>query len=276
MPSKPNRRLKRRLSLPAAWLLAAVAAWAAPVAAQPTDTENYRLGPGDEIQIRVYDTPELTMKARISESGDVGYPLLGRLELAGLTESEAADRIADGLRAEGILRNPQVTVSVEEYRSRRVTVLGEVPQPGEYFISDERTVVDMLAKAGWVKPEGADYILLTRRTEEGEKQYRLGLDELTGGRHQGLEAAAGDRLFVPKQDVFYIQGAVRSAGSYRYKEGMTVMEAISIGGGLTERGSRSRIEIKRRNEEGDMKTVDAELEDELEPGDIVLVKERLF
>lgn len=267
----------RRAAVHAAWLLAALAAAAGPAAAQASaDTDNYRMGPGDEIRIEVYDTPELSMRARISESGHIGYPLLGRLELAGLTEAEAAEHIASGLRSEDILRNPQVTVAVETYRSQRVTVLGEVPQPGEYFISDERTVVDMLAKAGWIKPEGADYVLLTRRTQEGEKQYRLTLDELTSGRHQGLQAHAGDRLFVPKEEVFYIQGAVNSAGAYRYKDGMTVMEAISIGGGLTPRGSRGRIEIKRRNGEGEVETLDAEPEDELKPGDTVLVKERLF
>lgn len=261
----------------ALWLLVLFAMSVRPAAARPeADTSNYRLGAGDEIRVHVYDTPELSMKARISQSGHIGYPLLGKLELAGLTASEAADRIARGLKSENILRDPQVTVSVEAYRSRRVTIMGEVPEPGEYFMSDTRTVVDMLAKAGWTKPEAADYILLTRRTDDGEKQYRLALDELTGGKHQGLRLEAGDRVFVPKQEVFYIQGAVKSAGAYRLEEGMTVMEAISIGGGLTKRGSRGRIEIKRRDGEGQVRTLEAELDDVLRPGDTVLVKERLF
>lgn len=238
--------------------------------------ENYRLGPGDSIRIDVYDTPELDRTARLNEKGQVGYPLVGTLELGGLTPAEAADRIAARLKAENILRNPQVTVAVEAYRSRRVTVLGAVPEPGEYFLSDERTVVDVLAKAGWVKENGADYVLLTRATSDGESQYRLTLDALTSGEHRGLQAQAGDRLFVPKQQVFYIQGAVNNAGSYRFQDDMTVMEAISVGGGLTKRGSRGRIEIKRRDDNGDVQTFDAELDDRLRPNDTVLVKERLF
>lgn len=243
----------------------------------PPTVDNYRLGPGDEIDVVVYGTPDLSIAARINDSGYVNYPLIGEVYVQGLTTSEAGARIADKLEAAKIIRDPNVTVSVADYRSRRVTVVGEVPEPGEYVLSSERTLVDILAQAGWVTAEGADYIVLTRKGEDGTPgQYRLRLAALTTGKYSGMQAAPGDTIFVPKEQVFYIQGAVQDPGAYRYRDDMTVMQALAIGGGVTPRGSRDRIVLKRRNEEGVIKTYEARLETELAPGDTIFVKERLF
>ena len=119
-----------------ATLLFVAPAWAqqqAPQGAATSVPQNYKMGPGDGLNINVYDTPELSIKARISESGEINYPLLGTVSLKGLTEIEAADKIAAQLKQQNLIKDPNVTVTVETFQSRRVTVIGAVPNPGEYF-----------------------------------------------------------------------------------------------------------------------------------------------
>jgi len=247
-----------------------------PQASASAAPENYQMGPGDGLSINVYDTPELSIEARINESGEINYPLLGTVMLDGLTEIQAADKIAKQLKQKNLIKDPNVTVTVDTFQSRRVTVVGAVPNPGEYFLSDQRSVTDLLGKAGWIKPDGADYLLLTRKENGQEKQMRLSLSDVTSGPQRSMQVQAGDVLFVPKEEKFYIQGAVKEPGAYRLTENMTVIEALSIGGGLTPRGSRSRIELKRRDDAGKVKSYDAELEDAIKPNDTIYVKERLF
>lgn len=270
---------------PRAWpaLLAVLsllaASLAAPAWAQPPTkaVDNYRMGAGDSVRITVYNTPNLSLTTRINDSGAINYPLLGLVQVGGMTESEAAATLATRLEQAHILRDAHVTVAVEEYRSRRVTVLGSVVEPGQFYLAGERSIIDLLAQAGWITENGADYILLTRHTAQGEQQLRIDLAELTGGAHRGMLAQPGDRIFVPKEEVFYIQGAVQQPGVYPYRDDMTVMQALSIGGGLTPRGSRSSIEVKRRAPKTDeIATYEVELTTELRPNDVLFVNERWF
>lgn len=282
----------KSIRLHARWLVATLLALAlVPAFAQPPAataktgqaeaaahrTGNYQMGPGDKIMVNVYDTPELSLTTRIDNSGDIGYPLLGEVHVGGLTETAAADKIGRKLEAKHLIKDPSVTITVEEFKSHRVSVLGEVAKPGEYYLSSQRTVVDVLGKAGWLKPDGADYVRLTRDNGEGgKKQYRLALNALTSGQSKAMTVQPGDVIFVPKEQQFYIQGAVNKPGAYRLRQNMTVMEALSIGGGLTKRGSRRRIELKRRGDDGEIHTYDAEPDSKLQPNDTILVKERLF
>ncbi|MDN5938704.1 MAG: polysaccharide biosynthesis/export family protein [Salinisphaera sp.] len=261
----------------AAFLAVLAMLFAAPGFAQPAGADNYHMGPGDSIHISVYNTPNLTLTTRINDSGNIDYPLLGTVHVGGMTTAEAADTLASGLEQAHILRNAHVTVTMETFRSHQVTVVGSVVNPGTFYLTDERSIIDVLAEAGWITKAGADYILLTRQTDDGSKQLRIDLAQITSGKRRGMLAQAGDRIFVPKEEVFYIQGAVQQPGVYRYRDDMTVMQALSIGGGLTPRGSRSSIEIKRRSPKtGKIVSYDAELTTHLAPDDVIVVNERWF
>lgn len=254
-----------------ATLLVVVASLAAPAAGA-----EYRLGAGDRISVVVAGSPEFDTRGRIREDGSVGIPHLGAVAVGGMTLPEAEAALERRLRSAQLLRAPQVTITVEEYLSRQVTVLGEVREPGRYGLSGPVTLAEMLAQAGGVREEGADHLFVVRR-EDGEPQrYRVEMADITSGRYADILLQAGDIVTVPRMSVFYIEGAVSRAGMYRFEEGMTVMQAVAVGGGLTPRGSYGRIEIRRKDGDGRMRVIDAELDDPLRAGDVVRVKERIF
>ncbi|HET8701402.1 MAG TPA: polysaccharide biosynthesis/export family protein [Nitrococcus sp.] len=262
------------------WLVAAVLfslTLLAPtrVSAQQTASEYYRLGPGDRISVTVAGSPEFSTTARIREDGAIGYPYLGTVQVGGLTLEQAENRIRRELLAAKLLRNPQVTVAVEQFLSRQVTVLGEVKNPKRYGLSAPSTVLDMIAEAGGRLPDGADYVILIRHENGQSKRYVLTMNQLIAGAAP-IEVQANDIIVVPRMNVFYIEGAVQKAGEYRLDKGMTVMQAIAVGGGLSPRGSYSRIEIIRHDKDGHVQTLDAQLDDILQPGDLLHVKERIF
>ena len=264
-----------------AWLVAAVLLGLmllapALASAQQTGSEYYRLGPGDRISVTVAGSPEFDVTTRIREDGAIGYPYLGTVQLGGLTLGEAENRIQRQLLTAKLLRNPQVTVAVLEYLSRQVTVLGEVKNPKRYGLSAPSTVLDMIAEAGGRLNDGADYVILIRRENGQSKRYTLTMDQLVASSAAATQVQADDIIIVPRMDVFYIEGAVQKAGEYRLEDNMTVMQAIAVGGGLSPRGSYSRIEIERRGADGQMQTLDADLHDVLRPGDLLHVKERIF
>lgn len=245
------------------------------VSAQQTASGHYRLGPGDQISVTVAGSPEFSTTARIREDGAIGYPYLGTVQVGGLTLEQAESRIRRELLTAKLLRNPQVTVAVEQYLSRQVTVLGEVKSPKRYGLSAPSTVLDMIAEAGGRLPDGADYVILIRHENGQSKRNVLTMDQLIAGATP-TQVQANDIIVVPRMNVFYIEGAVQKAGEYRLDKGMTVMQAIAVGGGLSPRGSYSRIEIKRHGKDGKVTTLDAELNDVLQPGDLLHVKERIF
>ncbi|WP_435103124.1 polysaccharide biosynthesis/export family protein [Arhodomonas sp. AD133] len=238
----------------------------------PEAGESYALGPGDRVSITVAGSPEYDVSARVRDDGTIGVSYLGAVTLGGLTVREAERRIARGLLERGLLRDPQVAVHIEEFVSRQVTVMGQVKKPGRYGLAGPSTLLDLIARAGGVSAEGADYVVLVR---EGERR-RLDLDGLTAGVRNPVTVRAGDVVTVPRMDVFYIEGAVNRSGRYRLEEGMTVMQAIAVGGGLTPRGSYARVEIQRRGEDGETQVLDAERDTTLRPNDLIHVKERIF
>lgn len=246
------------------------------VSAQQSGSENYRLGVGDRISVSVAGSSEFDTNTRIREDGAIGYPYLGTVEVAGLTLEEAEKRIERELLQAKLLRDPQVTVTVEEYLSRQVTVLGQVKNPKRYGLSGPSTVLDMIAEAGGRLEDGADHVVLIRHENGKPKRYVLTMEALMAGDAVGTRVQANDVVIVPRMNVFYIEGAVEKAGMYRLEDNMTVMQAIAVGGGLSPRGSYSRIEIKRHGNGGQVKTLDAQLTDTLKPGDLLHVKERIF
>ncbi|MDP1569817.1 MAG: polysaccharide biosynthesis/export family protein [Vicinamibacterales bacterium] len=276
-------------------LLAVVAQGAvAPQAPQPlaptsTTTDlNYKLGSQDLIRVTVYDEAALSGQFRIDADGSISYPILGRVEVGGMTVREVEARLTELLQ-DGYVRRPQVSVGIEQYRSRSIFIMGEVRSPGKYPLAGEVTLLEVLALAGSFTPTASSEIIVLRpqdpaRTETpampddeaAAEILRVNRDDLQAGRlASNLILQDGDTIFVPVVERFYITGHVRTPGTYVLEKGMTVQQAIAVAGGLTERGSNRRIKV-RRQIKGEFQELSIQLTDPVLPGDTIMIAQRLI
>lgn len=236
------------------------------------------LGAGDLVRVTVFGQPDLETSTVVSDVGSLTLPLVGEIQVGGLTTQQAEQLIASAYRGGGYLVDPQITLTVQELRSRQVSVLGQVQQPGRFPLSSRMTLLDALALAGGVSNTGGADIYLIRQVDGRPRKFEINIDKLLAAPGSGnrLELSAGDTIYVPEAPLFYIYGEVRRPDGYALKPGMTVMQAISVGGGLTDRGSDSRLRIRRRDGDGGTFTVRPKLSDPVQEGDVIYVKERLF
>jgi len=226
-----------------------------------------KLGVGDAIHVTVFQQPDLTTDARISEKGSIAMPLIGEVKIAGLSQPEAAAQIAGKLKDGQFLKNPQVAVAITTVRSRQVSVLGAVARPGRYPLDDTSSQLsDVIAAAGGITAAGADTVVVIR---DG-KETRL---PVIG---KSFELKGGETINVERAPVFYIHGEVARSGAYRVEPNMTVMQAIAAGGGVTPRGSDRRLKLRRVGADGKLVEKDASLKDPVKADDVIFVKEALF
>ena len=236
------------------------------------------LGTGDKVRIAVFQSPELTTEARISERGTVQMPLVGEVELARLTPAEAGARVAERLKSGDFLKSPQVTVSVLEVRSRQVTVLGQVNRPGKFALDGSRTnLTDILALAGGVSAGGADTVTILIRHSDPQKREINVPEMLRGGDlSANLKIENGDMIYVDRAPVFYIYGEVQRAGAYRLEPSMNVMQALAGGGGITPHGTERGLKIRRRAPDGSIQSISAKATDLVQANDVIYVRESFF
>ena len=237
------------------------------------------LGEGDSIRITIFQSPDLTTETRISEKGTITFPLIGEVQLSGLSPARAEARIAEQLVKGKFLVKPQVSVNVIQVRSRQVSVLGQVARPGRYPLDDtSANLTDILAVAGGVSPGGDDNVTVTMKRDG--KLVKLDVDVptmyRTGDLSKNIRLENGDVIYVQRAPVFYIYGEVQRAGSYRLEQGMTVMQAVSVGGGVTARGTDRGLKIRRRAQDGALHSVDARLTDLVQANDVIYVRESWF
>jgi len=258
-------------------LLAAVALFLFAIQADAASRET--LGAGDTIRVTVFQNPDLTTEVRISERGTIVFPLIGEIALGGQTPVGAGNRIAAQLKQGNFMKDPQVNVSVVQVRSRQVSVLGNVARPGRYALDDTNlTLTDILALAGGISPGGADTVTVVTNRNGSEKKLEINVPEMIakGTMSPNFEIQNGDTIYVQRAPVFYIYGEVQRAGAYRLEPDMIVMHALSLGGGLTPRGSDRGLAIHRRMPDGAVRKIDAKLFEAVRPDDVIYVKESLF
>jgi polysaccharide biosynthesis/export protein len=256
-----------------AWLV--FMACSAPAGAQ---TARDALGPGDSVRVTVFRYPDLTTEARISDKGTIFFPMIGEVNLNGMTADRASERIASRLKEGKFLVNPQVGVSLLTLRSRQVSVLGDVTRPGRYALEDSSAkLTDILAMAGGMGPLAADTVTIVSHRAGKTIKTEVNVPVVMRGQmEKNIEIQNGDTVFVPRAPVFYIYGEVVRGGMYKLENSMTVMQAISVGGGITVRGSDRRLEVRRRTPDGQWREYGAKLADAVQPDDVIYVKESLF
>jgi polysaccharide export outer membrane protein len=264
-----------------------VLALSIPRVASAQSAGDYVIGAQDVLSIAVFDQADLGGKYAVELDGSFTFPLVGRVKAGGLTirnfESELKKRLADGF-----FRDPQVTVAIEQYRSQRVFVTGEVRSPGSYALTGDMTLIEVLAKAGSTTPNASEEAVVVRGTKDadgptavdaaGEREIlRVNLKDLQSGaasvRNIGLRD--GDTIYVARAELVYVFGEVKSPSSYPIKTDTTVLQALSLAGGVTPNGAMNRTKIIRIID-GVKKEISVKLTEIVQPGDTIMVPERYF
>ncbi|MGD0962227.1 MAG: polysaccharide export protein EpsE [Methylomonas sp.] len=240
--------------------------------------QDYLIGASDMVKISVFDYPDLATEVRVSESGNITFPLIGEISIGGRTANEAEKLIAESLTKQGFVRQAHVTVLVSEYFSQQVSILGNIAKPGRYTLDKPNRLSEILALAGGVAEDGGDKALITRVSENGETQRtEIDLYELFhGDLSKDVQVKSGDMIFIPKGPVYYIYGEVQHAGMFSLHRNMSVIQAISISGGLTPRGTENWVKVKRKDVNGELQSETIELGDYIQANDILYVRESWF
>jgi polysaccharide export outer membrane protein len=236
------------------------------------------------LEITVFGEGDVSGKFPIESDGTFNFPLIGRIKASGLTlraiERELHDRLADGY-----LQNPQVTVTVGQFRSQRIFIVGEVGRPGTYPLTADMTLIEALATAGSTQGAAADHVVIIRGTRPGS-EARLGGpgDEVlqvdlgkfqAGSLADNVTLRDGDVVVVPKAQSIYVLGQVGNPGAYSMEKDINVMQALAMAGGVTERGSLTRVRIYRMVK-GKKVELKATVNDPVHGGDTVMVLARFF
>ncbi|HMF59579.1 MAG TPA: polysaccharide biosynthesis/export family protein [Vicinamibacterales bacterium] len=265
---------------------------AAPPPAAQTVADDYMVGPQDVLSLTVFNDDTLSRPALVVDTdGTIDCPYIGRQKVTGMTTRQIEEmlrrllglrRDAQGKVVGGYLTNPNINVSVKDFRSQRVNVMGAVRNPGYVELQGDPTLTRALSQAGYPTPESGSYVQITH--EDGEssgstspeaKQERVPRQEIENGRASRMRLRPGDSVFVPPADKFFISGEVRTVGQLALNQETTVQQAIIMAGGLTDRANKNRVRIRRVV---DGKTVDIKAKDStvVLPGDTITVGRRIF
>lgn len=261
-----------------ALLMALGLAGAAPLAAQGAPAADYRVGPGDVLRIAAFQSPELSLDVQVSDSGKISYPLVGVVEVAGQSPFDIGRLLERRLREGNYFKQPQINVLIADYRSRMVSVAGQVYRPGRYPI-DRGTLrlSEVIALAGGVQPTGADDVTVLRDGAKGPERLTVNLAALFAGQGAApdLTVQGGDRIFVDKAPRMYVRGEVQRPGEFQITPGISVGQALAVAGGVTPRGNEGNIDVFRLSG-GKRTKLDGRRGDIVQPGDEIVVRERVF
>lgn len=266
----------------------------------PKANADYKVGPRDVMNVKVFDEPELSREdLRVSSQGKITMPLIGQVKVNGLSTRQIETLLQIRYKQEGILKQPQVSVHIKEFRGRWVLVLGAVNQPGRHSMESNERLMEMLAKAGGIKfdAEGdiaANKIRILRPVSTDKKgksdrvSMEIDLESMTRGDHPeyNLSMQHRDVIYVPEAPRFFITGEVKSPGYYKIKDrDISVVEAVTMAGGLTRIAAGNRTKLVRLKD-GKEVTIKVPVEDILDgdksadvivkPNDVIVVPQSYF
>ncbi len=272
----PERRWFTRWTSAATWVSALLLLLLTSVFAR---AEEYLIGEGDVLQVSVYGHADLATTARVSPEGTIRIPLIGEVGVAGRTAVQVAAAITAGL-ADGFIIDPQVSVAVQESRTRKGSILGKVTRPGQYEFRGRMTLLELLSRAGGLTPDAGNQALIKRKSgsaaiKSGDLVVDLKALVQQGDLFRDVEIMDEDTVTVPEAGTILLAGEVRRPGQFRFEEGMTFVRAVTLAGGFTERAVTDRLKVIRT--EGDREQVlevggdAAAFEGLVRRGDIVVV-----
>lgn len=249
----------------------------------PVTSPNYVIGPNDRLRITIVGQSDMPAEYVVSGDGTFTYPFAGQVKASGLSVA-ALEAELRRLLVPRFFRNPQITVSVTEYRSKEVYVMGAVRNPGTYALQGDLTLVAVLGRAGGQTTEAADYVQIMRAPGAkgpvlpGEHTEAIVTRINIDGGHIpiGIAVQDGDTVYVPPLARVFVSGEVRSPGQYPVKEGMTVLQVLSLAGGVTEFGAQNRMKVQRKRDDGTTEEMSIRENDVVRPGDTIIVPGRFL
>ena len=261
--------------------LAALAALFAVASSQAQERRaEYQLGAGDAIRVLVFQNPDLTTEARVTENGSITFPIVGAVHVGGLTIPAAEQAVAAALRAQKVIEAPQVNIVLLQNRGNQVSVLGAVARPGRFPLETlDIRVSEMIAVAGGITAGGSDVAVVTGMRDG--KRFRREIDIpalfLDDRGEQDMVLAGGDVIFVNTRAMFYVYGEVQKPGAYRVERGMTIRQALAAGGGPTLRGTERALCLYRDGDKPGKRECKApDMNDAVRNGDVLYVGESIF
>jgi polysaccharide export outer membrane protein len=207
--------------------------------------ESLLIGPGDMLHVVVFDNPELEQRARVTDSGDLNLVMGGSAHVANLTPGDAAKKVEEVLKTGEILNHPRVAITVDEYATAKVSVLGEVKSPGAYPINTPRSVLDVLTLAGGLTPNADRKVLIERRGSKERIQYYVS-NKADAALDTAVQVYPGDSLIVPRAGIVYILGDVAHPGGYTMTNNeaqLTVLELVARAGGTNTSAVPSKAKL---------------------------------
>ncbi len=228
------------------------------------DVSDYILGSGDLIEVTVFESEDLYSKVRVSSRGFVTLPLLGQIEVKGLSARETEEHIEILLTESRYIRNPHVSIFVEERFSQRVTIVGQVEKPGTYDYKSKQRLLDVLALSGGLSKNAGTTIQIRRTgdTPSANNVFLVDIDRLLkeGDTQLNIEINGSDVIFVPEAGVFFVDGAVRNPGTYPISQKMILQEAVFVAGGFAPYADKKRVTLIRFNSNGARELIELDLE----------------
>jgi len=222
----------------------------------------YLLGEGDLLQISVFEAEELDTKVRVSSRGFINLPLIETVAVKGLTAIQAEEKI-EALYKASYIKNPHVTIFVEEHISQRITLVGQFKIPGTYDYPSKQRLLDVIALGGGLNEKAGQLIQVRRsRSVSGQPDtFMVDLDQLItqGNTQLNIEINGGDVIFIPEAGVFFVDGSVRHPGAYAIKHHTVVQEALVEAGGFETWAKKDAIKLLRVAENGERKVIDLDL-----------------
>lgn len=260
----------------------------ASLSAKDLSYKEYIVGPEDILDIQVWDNDDLSRTIEVSQQGDFTFPLIGRVHVGGLSVSEIETLMKKSL-GDGYLVSPNVNVSVKEYKSQKVSILGEVKNPGSYALKRKTDILEVISQAGGFTDKAGQIITIVRPKsiqhrvnpassgqDSKNEIIKLDLSDFrASSAYDNFPVMNGDSIYVNLAPRIFVTGEVKRAGEITWEEGLTVRQAISLAGGHTDKASPRRVIIIRM-EAGKEKELKPRMDDLVVPGDIIKIPGRYF
>ncbi len=252
------------------------------IGAGPTraDDSDYSVGDGDVLKVTVYGHPDMDTTLRVSGGGTIILPLIGPLQVDGLTVDQVAGKISKAL-SDGYIVNPQVSVFIQEFRSKKVTIIGQVKNPGLYELSGPITLLELISKAGGLTQDYGTNVTIHRKNASDvadTKVITIDLKDLLENGASALDVPIMDQdsVVVAKAKVFYVTGEVKKPDAYKFEEGTTVIKAITLAGGFTNIAAAGKVKVYRKVNGKEQVAEKVDMDMPILPEDVIVVPESFF
>ncbi len=249
----------------------------APVVGNALD---YIIGESDVLKIDVYGHDDLSSVARVSGNGMINFPLLGQVRVAGLTVSEISLRLSAKL-SDGYIVSPQVSVFIKEFRSQKAVIMGEVVKPGLYELKGRTSFLELISIAGGLTRDAGETAIVKRKSREKSGEEKIATIDLKRLIEEGetsldIPVIEGDSIFIAKAGRVYVTGEVKRPDAYKLDDDTSVIKAITMAGGFTDKASASRVKIIRKVDEEEVVLDDVNMDDPVFDGDVIVIPESFF